>query len=162
MRVSRAALNHDKSGSFAYLSRPNLANVLYSIGETAMSDDKDKSIIERTIETAKEIASSVSDVAKHVMEPEPLKDGDEIIMMTPMPMAEMGMLGTSMTPQFVIIPGRKKSRTKASKKVAKKAAKKTAQRGTRTTKKLPKKAKKTAKKPKRAVTKKRKKAKRAR
>jgi molybdopterin converting factor small subunit len=163
MRVSRAALNHDTSGSFAYLSRPNLANVLYSIGETAMSDDKDKSIIERTIETAKEIASSVSDVAKHVMEPEPLKDGDEIIMMTPMPMAEMGMLGTSMTPQFVIIPGRKKSRTNASnKKVAKKAAKKTAQRGTRTTKKLPKKAKKTAKKPKRAVTKKRKKAKRAR
>jgi hypothetical protein len=133
-----------------------------------VGDDKDKSIIERTIETAKEIATSISDVAERVMEPEPPKDGDEVVMMTPMPMADMGMLGTSMMPQFVIIPGRKKSRKKGSKEVTKKAArratKKTAKQGTRrTTKKLPRKARKTAKKAaKRAATKKKKKAKRAR
>jgi hypothetical protein len=60
-----------------------------------VGDDKDKSIIERTIETAKEIATSISDVAERVMEPEPPKDGDEVVMMSPMPMADMGMLGTS-------------------------------------------------------------------
>jgi hypothetical protein len=134
-----------------------------------MVDDKEKSIVERTIETVKGITHSVSDAAKRVMEPEPLKEDDEIVMIPPMPMADTGMLGAAMTPQFVVIPIRRKSRKKLPKTTAKKTAKKikAVKKATkRATKKPPKKTKKATKKTtatqsKRAVTNKKKKAKRA-
>jgi hypothetical protein len=101
-----------------------------------MDDDKAKGIIEKTIEAVEEFASEVSDAAKHVMDPpDPLKPGDEVIMM---PMADDGMFGPPMTPQFMVIHHRRKSRAKkAAKKTSKAAAKKTA-------KKSPKKAAKNA------------------
>jgi len=39
-----------------------------------MDDDKEKSIVEKTVQTVKDIASTVSDAAKHAMEPEPSKE----------------------------------------------------------------------------------------
>jgi hypothetical protein len=117
-----------------------------------MNDDKNKGIIEKTIEAVEEFATNVSDAAKHMMDPpDPPKPGDEIIMM---PMADAGMFGPPMTPQFMVIHHRMKSRAKkVAKRTSKKAAEKTGKKSvkkvakkvsTKTTKKS--KAKSTAKK----------------
>ena len=90
-----------------------------------MDDDKDKGIIEKTIEAVEEFASEVKDTAKHMMDPpEPLKPGDEVVMM---PSLDDGMFGPPMTPQFMVIhQPRKSGAQKAPKKIAKTTAKKTA------------------------------------
>jgi hypothetical protein len=108
-----------------------------------MDDDKAKGIIEKTIEAVEEFASEVSDVAKHMMDPpEPLKPGDEVIML---PMADGGMFAPPMTPQYVVVHHPRKSRArkvakKTQKPPAKKAAKKPAKKAAK--KVSPKKAKK--------------------
>ena len=80
-----------------------------------MDDDKDKGIIEKTIEAVEEFASEVKDTAKHMMDPpEPLKPGDEVVMM---PSLDDGMFGPPTTPQFMVIHHpRKSSAKKAPKK----------------------------------------------
>jgi hypothetical protein len=40
--------------------------------------DDDKNIIEKTIEAVKDIAHTASEAAKHAMEPEPTKPGEEV------------------------------------------------------------------------------------
>jgi hypothetical protein len=73
--------------------------------------DDDKNIIEKAIEAVKDIAHSASEAAKHALEPEPIKPGEEVLMLAP----EGGsLLGEAPMPQYVVLP-RKKSR-KASKK----------------------------------------------
>ncbi len=90
----------------------------------AMDDDKEKSIVEKTVQTVKDIASTVSDAAKHAMEPEPLKPGEEAVTYARM----AGDGSDPMMPPFVVIPPRKKSTSKkAPKTTAKKTAKKTAE-----------------------------------
>jgi len=92
----------------------------------AMDDDKEKSIVEKTMQTVKDIASTVSDAAKHAMEPEPLKPGEEAV--TYARMAGDGVISDPMMPPFVVIPPRKKSTSKkAPKTTVKKTAKKTAE-----------------------------------
>jgi hypothetical protein len=90
-----------------------------------MDDDKDKGVLQKAIEAVEEFAHDVKDVAKHMMEPpEPLKPGDEIVMM---PTADYGMFSPPVPPQFVVIHHPKKSRAKkAAKKPAKKSSKKSA------------------------------------
>jgi hypothetical protein len=106
-------------------------------------DDKDKGVIEKTIEAVEEFASEVKDAAKHMMDPpEPVKPGDEVVMM---PQTDDGMFGTPSTPQFMVIHGRRKSRAKkAPKKTAKATTKKTAKKSAKKAAKKvsPKKAKK--------------------
>jgi hypothetical protein len=94
-----------------------------------MYDDKDKGIIEKTIEAVEEFASEVKDTAKHMMDPpEPLKPGDEVVMM---PTADYGMFSPPPTPQFMVIHHPRKSRAKkAAKTTAKKTAKKSAKKNT--------------------------------
>jgi hypothetical protein len=104
--------------------------------------DRDKGIVEKTIEAVEEFASEVKDAAKHMMDPpDPIKPGDEVVMM---PQTDDGMFGAPMTPQFMVIHHRKKRSKKAPKKTAKTAAKKTAKKSAKkATKKVPtKKAKK--------------------
>jgi hypothetical protein len=97
--------------------------------------DKDKGIVEKAIEAVEEFASEVKDAAKHLMDPpEPLKPGDEVVML---PAPDDGMFGAPMTPQFMVVHHRKRRSKKAPKKTAKKTAKKSAAR-----KVSPKKAKK--------------------
>jgi hypothetical protein len=90
-----------------------------------MDDDKDKGIVEKTIEAVEGFASEVSDAAKHMMPPpEPLKPGNQVVMM---PMAAAGFMGDSTMPPFVIISRPRKSRAKkAAKTTTKKTAKKSA------------------------------------
>jgi hypothetical protein len=97
-----------------------------------MDDDKDKGIIEKSIEAVEEFASEVKDAAKHMMDPpEPLKPGDEVVMM---PTADYGMFSTPPTPQFMVIHHPRKSRAKkAAKKTAKTAVKKTTHKSAKTT-----------------------------
>jgi hypothetical protein len=103
-------------------------------------DGKDKGVIEKTIEAVEEFASEVKDAAKHMMDPpEPVKPGDEVVML---PMADDGMFGTPMTPQFMVIHHRKRRSRKAPKKTAKKTAKKSAVKKVPPKKVSPKKAKK--------------------
>jgi hypothetical protein len=45
--------------------------------------DDDKNIIEKTIEAVKDIAHTASEAAKHAMEPEPIKPGEEVVMLAP-------------------------------------------------------------------------------
>jgi hypothetical protein len=71
--------------------------------------DKDKGIIEKTIEAVEEFASEVSAAAKHVMDPEPIKPGEQVVML---PSMNSGMFGEPVLPAFVIIPRRRKSRAK--------------------------------------------------
>jgi hypothetical protein len=53
-----------------------------------------------------------------------------------MSMTDLGIFGSPVTPQFIVLPARKKSRERPSKSVGKKAAKKTAkQTAEKTTKK---------------------------
>jgi hypothetical protein len=104
--------------------------------------DNEKGVIEKTIEAVEEFASEVKDAAKHMMDPpEPLKPGDEVVML---PMANDGMFGGPMTPQYMVIHHRKKRSKKAPKKTAKTAATKTAKKSAKkAVKKVsPKKAKK--------------------
>jgi hypothetical protein len=89
-----------------------------------MDDDKDdKNLIEKTIEVVKEIAHTASEAAKHAMEPEPIKPGDEVVYL---PATGTGIMGDSMMPPFVVIPRRKKVPRKTAKNLTKKAAKKSA------------------------------------
>ena len=91
-------------------------------------DEHDKNLVEKTIETVKHLAHIASDAAKHAMEPEPLKPGDEVVMM---PTTDNGLLGPPSTPQFMVIHHSKKfSAKKVAKKAAKKAAKKSAEKDT--------------------------------
>ena len=83
--------------------------------------DDDKNIIEKAIEAVKDIAHVASEAAKHAMEPEPIKPGDEVVMM---PSEGSGLLGEPTPPQFVIIPRKRRRTRKTSKKTAKKTAKK--------------------------------------
>jgi hypothetical protein len=56
-----------------------------------MDDDKDdKSIVEKTLEAVKDIAVVASEVTHEAMEPEPIKPGDEVVVM---PMAATGLMG---------------------------------------------------------------------
>ncbi|THD57111.1 MAG: histidine biosynthesis protein HisIE [Bradyrhizobium sp.] len=129
-----------------------------------MDDDKEKSIVEKTVQTVKDIASTVSDAAKHAMEPEPLKPGGEAVTYTRM--AGDGVVSDPVMAPFVVISPRKKSTSKkAPKTTVKTTVKKTAEKSakifakkapakkaaTKTTKKAAtksaaKKSKKTAKK----------------
>ena len=123
-------------------------------------DDKDKGIIQKTIEAVEEFASEVKDAAKHMMEPpEPLKPGDEVVML---PMTDNGLFGPPPTPQFMVIHHPRTSRAKT-KKTAKKAAKKTATNpAKRKTVKKPRKAKSAVKKEAAKKVAKKKKAKKSR
>jgi hypothetical protein len=73
-------------------------------------DDNDhvKSIIEKTIEAVKDIATIASDAAKKAMEPEPLKPGERIMMV---PLMDSGLATQPMVPPFVVLH-RQKSRAK--------------------------------------------------
>ena len=123
--------------------------------------DDEKNIIEKAIEAVKDIAQTASEAAKHAMEPEPIKPGDEVVMLAP----EANLLGEPAMPTFVVIPRKKSGTKKASKKAAKKTAKKTAKKSMkmRAAKKWKSPAKVTGKKSKtsgRKAVKKKKKAKR--
>jgi len=85
--------------------------------------DKDKGIVEKTIEAVGEFASEVKDAAKHMMDPDPVKPSDEIVML---PTADDGLFGAPMAPQFIVIHHRKRRSKKPPKKAAKTAAKKAA------------------------------------
>jgi hypothetical protein len=61
-------------------------------------DKDDKSIFEKTVEAVKDIATIASVAAHKAMEPEPIKPGDEVVMM---PMAATGFMGDTMMPPFV-------------------------------------------------------------
>jgi hypothetical protein len=104
-------------------------------------DDKDKGIIEKTIEAVEEFASEIKEAAKHMMEPEPLQPGDELVML---PIEDTGVLGVPMPPQYVVVhhprkaSGKKGAKT-AAKEPAKKSAKTTVKRAAK--KKASKKAK---------------------
>jgi hypothetical protein len=103
-------------------------------------DGKDKGVIEKTIEAVEEFASEVKDAAKHMMDPpEPLKPGDEVVML---PAPDDGMFGAPMTPQFMVVHHRKRRSKKVPKKTAKKTAKKSAAKKVPPKKVSPKKAKK--------------------
>jgi hypothetical protein len=81
-------------------------------------NDHDKSIIEKTIEAVKTIAS---DAAKKALETEPLRPGEQVMML---PLMDSGLATEPMMPPFVVLP-RRKSRAKTA-LTAKKAAKKPA------------------------------------
>ena len=83
-------------------------------------NDRDKSLIEKTIEAVKDIATIASDAAKKAMEPEPLKPGEKVMMM---PLMDSGLATEPMMPPFVVLPRRKSRAKTASKKKAKKAGK---------------------------------------
>jgi hypothetical protein len=89
-----------------------------------MDNDKDdKSIIDKTLEAVKDIATIAAEAAHRAMEPEPLKPGDEVVVM---PMATAGFMGEAVMPPFVIIP----RRTNAPSQIAKEAPKRTAKQST--------------------------------
>jgi hypothetical protein len=103
--------------------------------------DKEKGVIEKTIEAVEAFASEVKDAAKHMMDPpEPLKPGDEIVML---PMANDGMFGAPLTPQYMVVHHPKKRSKKVSKKTVKTTAKTTKKRAAK--KSSTKKKKKAAK-----------------
>jgi len=106
-----------------------------------MDDDKDhdKTLIEKTLQTVKDIASTVSDAAKHVMEPDPVKPGEQPVAFVPM--AGDGFADPMMMPVYA--PKKRVAKKKTAKKAAKKASKKSAKKAA---KKAPKKSKKAAKK----------------
>jgi hypothetical protein len=97
----------------------------------------DKSIVEKTVDAMKEFAATVSDAAHKAVEPEPIKPGDEVVMM---PMAAAGFMGDTVVPPFVVVSKQKKSPRKSRAKAAKKAAKKSVKK-TKTAKRTAKKAK---------------------
>jgi hypothetical protein len=85
-------------------------------------DDKDKGIVEKTIEAVEEFASEIKEAAKHMMEREPLQPGDELVML---PIEDTGVLGVPMPPQYVVVHHPRKAE-KGAKTVAKEPAKKSA------------------------------------
>lgn len=95
----------------------------------------DKSIVEKTVDAVKEFAATISEAAHKAVEPEPVKPGDELVMM---PVAATGFMGETLVPPFVVIRKQKKTSRKLPAKAAKRAAKKSV--------KKKKAAKKTAKK----------------
>jgi hypothetical protein len=87
-------------------------------------DEHDKSIVEKTIETVKNLATTARHAAKTAMEPDPLKPGDRIVIM---PLMDTGLMADPVMPPFVVIPrGKKPTSKKARKTSSKKAAKGTA------------------------------------
>ena len=68
------------------------------------ADKHDKSIVEKTVDAAKEFAATVSDAAHEAVEPEPIKPGDEVVMM---PMAAAGFMGDAAVPPFVVVSKQK-------------------------------------------------------
>jgi hypothetical protein len=109
-------------------------------------DDKEKGIIEKTVEVVEEFASEIKDAAKHILEPsEPLKPGDEVVML---PTTNDGMFAGPVMPQYMIVHHPKKRSKKAPPKTAKTAAKKNKKRGAKKVKVTKSKAavKKTTKK----------------
>jgi hypothetical protein len=103
--------------------------------------DKDKGIVEKTMQAVEEFASEVKDAAKHMMDPDPVKPGDEVVML---PTADVAMFGAPMAPQFMVIHHRKGRSKKSPKKAARTETKKTAKKSAKKSAKkaLPKKAKK--------------------
>jgi hypothetical protein len=89
--------------------------------------DDDKNIIEKAIEAVKDIAHVASEAAKHAMEPDPIKPGDEVIVV---PAVSDGIMGAPMMPTVVVIRRKrrapKKPAVKSAKTPANNAAKKTA------------------------------------
>jgi hypothetical protein len=89
-----------------------------------MDDDNDeKFVIEKTLEAVKDIVAVASEATHKAMEPEPIKPGDDFVVM---PMAAAGFMGGAVMPPFVIIPRRAKPPEQISKKAPKKSAKKAA------------------------------------
>jgi hypothetical protein len=82
-------------------------------------NDQEKSLIEKTIEAVKDIATNASDAAMKAMEPAPLKPGERLVMV---PLMDSGLAIEPTMPPFVILP-RRKSRAKTA-LTAKKAGKK--------------------------------------
>ena len=58
-------------------------------------DHDDKSLIEKTLDAVKEIVTSARDAAKHAMEPEPVKPGDQVVLI---PIAGDGFADSLMSP----------------------------------------------------------------
>ena len=71
----------------------------------------DKSIVEKTVDAVKEFAATISEAAHKAVEPEPVKPGDELVMM---PVAATGFMGETVMPPFVVI--RKQKKMSSSKK----------------------------------------------
>jgi hypothetical protein len=122
-------------------------------------DDKDKGMVEKTIEAVEEFVSEIKDAAKHMMDPpEPFQPGDELVMLPPM--EDTGVLGVPMPPQHVVVHHPRKASGKggamtAAKKPAKKSAKTAVKRAAKKKAAKKSKAKSVAKKaPKKAVKKK--------
>jgi hypothetical protein len=99
-------------------------------------DKDDKSIVEKTVEAVKGLAASISEAAHKTAEPEPIRSGDEVVMM---PMATAGMISETVVPPFVVVRRPKKSPKKTRAKSARNAGK------AKSAKKAPKKAKKSTK-----------------
>jgi hypothetical protein len=101
--------------------------MVVTTSEGAMGDDKehDKSLVETTIAAVKEMATSITDAAKHAMEPEPLKPGDKVFLV---PAAGDGadplMSPSPMTP-VVVKKRAAKRKAPAKTKTARMPAKKT-------------------------------------
>jgi hypothetical protein len=100
-------------------------------------NEHDKSMLGKAVEAVKDFAANISEAAHKTAEPEPLKPGDEVVMM---PMAADGLTSETVVPPFVVVRRPRKS----SKKTRAKAAQKTVK--TKSVKKTPKKAKKPARK----------------
>jgi|ERR1700722_13013474 hypothetical protein len=83
-------------------------------------NDQEKSLIDKTIDAVKDIATNASAAAKKAMEPEPLKPGERLVML---PLMDSGLATEPMMPPFVILPRRKSRAKTASKKNTKKAGK---------------------------------------
>jgi hypothetical protein len=103
-------------------------------------------LLRKTIERVKDIAAKASEKAHKAMESQPIKHGDDVVMMSEV---VAGPMGDPVMPPFVIIPGRKKASKQTSKKPAIRTAK-------RSSAKNPskKKRKKKAAKPSKPVSKK--------
>jgi hypothetical protein len=96
----------------------------------------DKSIVEKTVEAVKGLAATISEVVHKTAEPEPVKSGEEVVMM---PMATAGMMSETVVPPFVVVRRPRKLPKKARAKPARNAGK------TKSATKAPKKAKKSTK-----------------
>jgi hypothetical protein len=107
-------------------------------------DDRDKGMVEKTIEAVEEFVSEIKGAAKHMMDPpEPLQPGDELVMLPPT--VDYGMLGAPIAPGYVVVHhARKVSGKKGAKTAAKKSAKTVARKAAK---------KKAAKKPKKSKAK---------
>ncbi len=88
-------------------------------------EEHDKSIIEKTIETVKDIATKASDAAKKALEPEPPKSGEEVVFL---PAAGDGfadpLMPSALMMPVVVKTRAAKRKVPAKKTAAKKAAKK--------------------------------------